>query len=58
MPMMSKSKVARDVRRVPTVKTLTYIQSLIAYKKTHIEREQARLRELETMEGELLSVVK
>ena len=58
MPMMSKSKVARDVRRVPIVKTLTYIQSLIAYKKTHIEREQARLRELETMEGELLSVVK
>lgn len=57
MPM-SKSKMARDVRRVPTVKTLQYIQGLIAYKRTHIEREQARLRELETMEGELLAVVK
>lgn len=51
MPM-SKSKVARDVRRVPTVKTL------IAYKRTHIEREQARLRKLETMEGELLAIVR
>lgn len=57
MPM-SKSKVARDVRRVPTVKTLTYIQGLIAYKRTHIEREQMRLQELETMESELLAVVK
>ena len=55
---MSKSKIARDVRLVPTVKTLTYIQGLIAYKRTHIEREQARLLELEAMEGELLSVVK
>ena len=51
-------KIARDVRRTPTVKTLTYIQGLIAYKRTHIEREEARLRELETMESELLSVVK
>lgn len=57
MPM-SKSKVARDVRRVPTIKTLTYIQSLIAYKRTHIERERVRLEELEKMESELLSVVK
>mgnify|MGYP006322626175 FL=1 len=55
---MNKRKIARDIRRVPTVKTLTYIQSLIAYKRTHIEREQARLDELEKMESELLSVVK
>ena len=55
---MRKSKTARDVRLVPTVKTLPSIQSLIAYKRTHIEREQARLRELETMESELLSIVK
>ena len=51
-------KIARDVRRTPTVKTLTYIQGLIAYKRTHIEREEARLRELETMESELLAVVR
>ena len=57
MPM-NKRQVARDVRRVPTVKTLQYIQGLIAYKRTHIEREQARLRELETMESELLAIVK
>ena len=55
---MSKNRIARDVRRVPTVKTLTYIQSLIAYKRTHIEREQARQRELEAMESELFSIVK
>jgi hypothetical protein len=55
---MNKKNIARDIRRVPTVKTLTYIQSLIAYKRTHIEREQARLEELEKMESELLSVVK
>jgi hypothetical protein len=55
---MSKSKVARDVRRVPTVKTLTYIQSQIAYKRTHIENEQRRLMKLEAMEAELLSVVR
>ena len=59
MPMNEcKSRAARDVRRTPTVKTLAYIQGLIAYKRTHIRREQARLRELETMEGELLAVVK
>lgn len=57
MPM-SKRKAARDVRRTPTVKTLTYIQSLIAYKRTHIERETQRLQELEAMESELLAVVK
>lgn len=57
MPM-NKRKAARDVRRTPTAKTLAYIQSLIAYKRTHIERERARLQELETMESELLAVVK
>ena len=57
MPM-NKRQAARDVRRTPTAKTLAYIQSLIAYKRTHIEREQARLRELETMESELLAIVK
>lgn len=55
---INKRKIARDIRRTPTTKTLTYIQSLIAYKRTHIEREQARLDELEKMESELLSVVK
>ena len=55
---MSKRTVARDVRRIPTAKTLAYIQSLIAYKRTHIEREQARLEELEKMESKLLSIVK
>lgn len=40
MPMNEcKSKAARDVRRTPTVKTLAYIQGLIAYKRTHIRRE-------------------
>lgn len=57
MPM-NKRRVARDIRRTPTAKTLAYIQGLIAYKRTHIEREQARLQELETMESELLAVVK
>jgi len=57
MPI-NKRKAARDIRRTPTAKTLAYIQGLIAYKRTHIEREQARLQELETMESELLSVVK
>ena len=51
-------RLAKDVRRVPTVKTLQYIQGLIAYKRTHIEREQQRLLELEAMESELLAVVK
>lgn len=55
---MNKRKIARDIRRTPTAKTLAYIQGLIAYKRTHIEREQARLQELETMESELLAVVK
>ena len=55
---MNKKKLAMDLRRVPTAKTLTYIQSLIAYKRTHIEREQARLDELEKMESELLAIVK
>lgn len=57
MPI-NKRKAARDIRRTPTAKTLAYIQGLIAYKRTHIEREQARLQELETMESELLAVVK
>ena len=57
MPI-NKRKAARDIRRTPTAKTLAYIQGLIAYKRTHIEREQARLQELETMESELLTVVK
>lgn len=57
MPI-NKRQAARDIRRTPTVKTLTYIQGLIAYKRTHIEREMQRLHELETMEGELLAVVK
>lgn len=51
-------RIAKDIRRVPTQKTLTYIQGLIAYKRTHIERETQRLMELETMESELLAVVK
>lgn len=51
-------RLARDVRRTPTVKTLQYIQGLIAYKRTHIERETQRLMELEAMESELLSVVR
>ena len=55
---MSKRTAARDIRRTPTARTLEYIQGLIQYKRTHIEREQARLRELETMESELLSIVK
>lgn len=51
-------RLARDVRRTPTVKTLQYVQGLIAYKRTHIENEQRRLMELEAMEAELLSVVR
>ena len=57
MPI-SKRKVARDIRRVRTQNTLAYIQGLIAYKRTHISREQQRLAELETMEQELLNFVK
>lgn len=57
MPI-SKRKAARDIRRVPTQNTLAYIQGLIAYKRTHISREQQRLIELETMEQELLNLVK
>lgn len=56
--MVKKMEAARDLRRIPTAKTLAYIQSLIACKRTHIEREEARLMELEKMESELLSVVK
>ena len=55
---INKRKAARDIRRTPTVKTLQYIQGLIAYKRTHIERETQRLMELETMESELLAIVK
>lgn len=51
-------KMARDLRRSPTQKTLTYVQGLIAYKRTHIEREMQRLEELEVMESELLAIVK
>lgn len=57
MPI-SKSKAARDIRRTPTANTLAYIQGLITYKRTHISREQQRLIELETMEQELLNLVK
>ena len=57
MPAQAR-RLARDVRRTPTAKTLQYIQGLIAYKRTHIEREEARLQELETMESELLAIVK
>ena len=57
MPSQAR-RLARDVRRTPTVKTLQYVQGLIAYKRTHIENEQRRLTELEAMEAELLSVVK
>lgn len=56
--MANKRNMARDIRRSPTQKTLSYIQSLIAYKRTHIEREEARLDELERMESELLAIVK
>lgn len=58
MAKVCKSKAARDIRRVPTQNTLAYIQGLIAYKRTHISREQDRLAELETMEQELLNLVK
>lgn len=54
----NKRKMARDLRRSPTQKTLTYVQGLIAYKRTHIEREMQRLEELEVMESELLAIVK
>lgn len=54
----NKRKMARDLRRSPTQKTLTYVQGLIAYKRTHIEREMQRLDELEVMESELLAIVK
>lgn len=54
----NKRRAARDIRRTPTVKTLEYIQALIAYKRTHIEREHARLSELKTMQSELLAIVK
>ena len=57
MPI-SKRKLAIDIRRTPTSNTLAYIQGLIAYKRTHISREQQRLIELETMEQELLNLVK
>lgn len=54
----NKRRAARDIRRTPTVKTLEYIQALIAYKRTHIEREHTRLSELKTMQSELLAIVK
>lgn len=47
----------RDISRSPTQKTLAYIETLCAYKKTHIEREEARLAELETMRAELLALI-
>ena len=56
--MANKRKAARDIRRTATPETLTYIQKLIAYKRTHIDREQERLENLELMESELLSIVK
>ena len=48
----------KNTKNVPTFRTLAYIRALIAYKRTHIRREQERLSELEKMENELLSVVK
>ena len=48
----------KNTKNVPTFRTLAYIRALIAYKRTHIRRENERLKELETMESELLSVVK
>ena len=48
---------AVDIRRSPTKKTLAYIEALCAYKRTHIEREEARLLELETMRDELLALI-
>lgn len=57
MPI-NKRKVTRDIRRTATPETLQYIQSLIAYKRTHIRREQDRLDNLERMESELLAIVK
>jgi len=55
---MSNRKKARDIRKHPTERTLIYLQGLIAYKRTHIEREQERLDQLEKMESELLAIVK
>lgn len=55
---MNQRKIARDIRRAATPETLQYIQSLIAYKRTHIQREQERLDNLERMESELLAIVK
>ena len=48
----------KNTKNVPTFRTLAYIRALIAYKRTHIRRENERLKELETMASELLSVVK
>lgn len=55
---INKRKAAMDTRRTATPETLQYIQSLIAYKRTHIQREQDRLDNLERMESELLAIVK
>lgn len=55
---MNQRKIARDIRRTATPETLQYIQLLIAYKRTHIQREQERLDNLELMESELLAIVK
>lgn len=55
---INKRKSAIDIRRTATPETLQYIQSLIAYKRTHISREQDRLDNLERMESELLAIVK
>lgn len=52
-----RRKKAVDIRRSPTKKTLAYISALCAYKRTHIEREEARLVELETMREELLALI-
>lgn len=54
---MIERKLARDIRRTPTAKTLAYVQGLIAFKRTHIDRELHRLHELEVMESELLAVL-
>lgn len=44
-------RLARDVRRTPTVKTLQYVQGLIAYKRTHIENEQRRRERTAAADG-------
>lgn len=48
----------QKLRRSATPNTLAYIQKLVHYKRTHIEREQERLDELLTMQAELEAIVR